>query len=100
MSVDPELVVEEIDRFFRVLDDMDRFLGEELPSESAPTVPTRANRVVVAQILDNAYTAVETVLLRISQGFENSLHRGRWRSDLLEGDPPSGDLRRDASPSC
>ena len=46
---------------------MDRFLGEELPSESAPTVPTRANRVVVAQILDNAYTAVETVLLRISQ---------------------------------
>lgn len=82
--VDPELVVEQIDLSFRVLDDMERFLGEqELPDAEAPA-PDRARRIIVAQILDNTYTAVETALLRISQGFDNALSPDRWHADLLD----------------
>ncbi len=82
--VDPELVVEQIDLSFRVLDDMERFLAEQqLPDAEAPA-PDRARRIVVAQILDNTYTAVETALLRISQGFDNALSPDRWHADLLD----------------
>ena len=84
MSVDPELVVEQIDRSLRVLDDMDRFLAEQYPPGGGDDGPTRASRIVVAQILENAYTAVETVLLRVSQSFENSLEGDRWHGDLLD----------------
>ncbi len=83
-ALDPELVVEQIDLSFRVLDDMERFLAERrLPSE-AGDAPDRGERIVLAQILENAYTAVETSLLRISQGFDNSLSPERWHADLLD----------------
>jgi hypothetical protein len=82
--VDPELVIEQIDLSFRALDDMERFLAErKLPDADTPA-PDRVERIVVAQILDNTYTAVETALLRISQGFDNSLSRDRWHADLLD----------------
>ena len=58
-TLDPELVVEQIDLCFRVLDDMELFL-------------------------ENVYTAIETALLRISQGFDNSLSPERWHADLLD----------------
>jgi hypothetical protein len=38
----------------------------------------------VAQILENYYTCLETLFLRISQYFENSLLERKWHSDLLE----------------
>lgn len=83
MSVDPESVLEQIDASLRVLEDMDRFLAEQdLPDPGGPA-PDRAKRIVVAQILENSYTAVETALLRISQNFDNSLDAHRWHSDLL-----------------
>jgi hypothetical protein len=82
--VDPELVVEQIDLAFRVLDDMERFLGEQRLPGTDTSPPDRAGRIVVAQILDNTYTAVETALLRISQGFDNNLSHDRWHADLLD----------------
>jgi hypothetical protein len=39
---------------------------------------------VVAQVLDNTYTAIETALLRISQGFDNTPSHDRWHADLLD----------------
>jgi hypothetical protein len=81
---DPELVIEQIDLSFKALDDMERFLAaQELPDEETPA-PDRAARIVAAQILDNSYTAIETALLRISQGFDNALSRERWHADLLD----------------
>lgn len=81
---DPALVVEQIDLSFRVLDDMERFLADRhLPGPGNPP-PDRAERIVVAQILENIYTATETALLRISQGFDNSLSPQRWHADLLD----------------
>jgi hypothetical protein len=81
---DPELVVEQIELSFRVLDDMERFLAERPVFHEASLIPDRAERMVLAQILETAYTAIETVLLRISQGFDNSLSPERWHTDLLD----------------
>jgi hypothetical protein len=77
----PELVVEQIDLSFRVLDDMERFLAERRVPAEAGTAPDRGERIVLAQILENTYTAVETALLRISQGFDNTLNPERWHAD-------------------
>jgi len=83
-ALDPELVVEQIDLSFRVLDDMERFLAERRVPAEAGAAPDRGERIVLAQILENTYTAVETSLLRISQGFDNSLSPERWHADLLD----------------
>jgi hypothetical protein len=39
--------------------------------------------IVLADILVSAYTCLETLFLRISQHFENTLARDKWHSDLL-----------------
>lgn len=39
--------------------------------------------MVTAQIIENFYTSVETLFLRISQFFENSLNKDKWHKDLL-----------------
>ena len=83
-ALDPELVVEQIDISFRVLDDMERFLAERRVPAEAGAAPDRGERIVLAQILENTYTAVETALLRISQGFDNTLNPERWHADLLD----------------
>ncbi|OGK09466.1 MAG: hypothetical protein A2Y63_06565 [Candidatus Riflebacteria bacterium RBG_13_59_9] len=84
LSQKSELAGNKIDLSFRALDDMERFLAErKLPDADTPA-PDRVERVVVAQILDNTYTAVETALLRISQGFDNFLSRDRRHADLLD----------------
>ena len=50
---DPELVVEQIDLCFRVLDDMERFLAERAVSSATGAAPDRAGKIVVAHILEN-----------------------------------------------
>jgi hypothetical protein len=83
-GMDPDLVVEQIDLSFRALDDMEAFLQERGAVRSARALPDRAERIVLAQILENTYTAIETALLRISQGFDNILNPDRWHADLLD----------------
>ena len=83
-GLDPELVAEQIELSFRVLDDMERFLSERPVTSAAGAAPDRAERIIIAQILENTYTAIETALLRISQGFDNSLSPDRWHADLLD----------------
>lgn len=56
------------------------FASESLNRES----PTRENRIVLAEILVNYYTALESLFLRVSQAFENNLDVARWHADLLE----------------
>ncbi len=40
--------------------------------------------IVIAEFLVDYYTCLETLFLRISQFFENSLQTERWHADLLE----------------
>ena len=45
---------------------------------------TSTSALIIAGLLENYYTCLETVFVRISQFFENSLDPGRWHSDLLD----------------
>ena len=106
MSVEPEIVVEQIDRALQVLQDMETFLDDRLRLAPVGRAPDRAARMVVAQILENVYTAAETAFLRISQRFENSLGvpapalRSAGQDDPSDrGRQASCDLPRDPSPS-
>ena len=45
---------------------------------------TQRAAIMVAGIIESYYTCIETVFLRISQFFENSLRPERWHHDLLE----------------
>jgi hypothetical protein len=61
---DIDIAVEQIEIAFRVLDDMERFLAELGLAEKRDAIPSREERIVVAQILENTYTAIETALLK------------------------------------
>lgn len=45
---------------------------------------TQNAALIVAGLLENYYTCLETAFLRISQFFENTLDPERWHTDLLE----------------
>ncbi|MCF7944581.1 MAG: hypothetical protein K9L75_03480 [Spirochaetia bacterium] len=45
---------------------------------------TQSSALMIAGILDNYYTCLETVLFRISQVFENNLDQSKWHKALLD----------------
>ncbi len=45
---------------------------------------TPVSALIVAGLLENYYTCLETIFLRISQHFENDLGSDRWHQDLLQ----------------
>ena len=45
---------------------------------------TPVSALIVAGLLENYYTCLETIFLRISQHFDNRLGHDRWRQDLLQ----------------
>jgi hypothetical protein len=51
-----------------------------------PGVPTELNYdlTILADILTDYYTAVETAFVRIAKAFENTLEERRWHKSLLE----------------
>ncbi|MEW6756573.1 MAG: hypothetical protein AB1505_37215 [Candidatus Latescibacterota bacterium] len=86
MSVPTKLSVllSEVPRSREVLGRIEGYYDEYSQSAVDPAAPTRENAIVVAEILVNYYTCLETVFLRISQFFENTLDRERWHQDLLD----------------
>lgn len=64
----------------RIEEHLDGFITNSIPSMGRTTV----SAIVVSDALVRYYTAVETLFLRISRFFENSLDSSRWHSDLLE----------------
>ncbi len=72
------------DELLRILS---RFVGrlDNFETDIVPKIGRTADSVLIpVQLLDSAYTAIETLFLRISQGFENQLVNDRWPSDLLD----------------
>ena len=45
---------------------------------------TPVSALIVAGLLENYYTCLETIFRRISQHFENDLGSDRWHQDLLQ----------------
>lgn len=79
-----EILLGEIARSRQVLRRIEQYCDEYCASAIDPAAPTRENAIVIAEILANYYTCLETVFLRISQFFENSLSSDRWHQDLLD----------------
>ena len=84
MATEAELLPAQIERMSGVVDGMaaklEAFLTDELPRIGRSAV----SAAYVAQTLENTYTALETLFLRISQHFENALAADRWHADLLD----------------
>ena len=84
MRDDRSLLRGEIDRVLGIADSLHArlhvFLDEVVPG----TGRTDYAASHVAQLLESCYTAFETLFLRISQAFENSLEPRKWHADLLD----------------
>lgn len=74
----------EVGKTRALLTEIDRYFQEVRRDEIGRGGRSRGAGLIVAQILENFYTCLETLFLRISQFFENSLSESRWHADLLE----------------
>ena len=68
----------------RRLEAVYRSMESALDGEIAQLGRTPISALIVAGLLENYYTCLETIFLRISQSFENSLNSARWHHDLLQ----------------
>jgi hypothetical protein len=84
MNSDARELLIEVDRILAVVESLrtrsDRFRRENLPILGRTDISAN----FAAQLLDNTYTALETLFLRVSQHFENSLDTSHWHTDLLD----------------
>lgn len=67
----------------RVLKELYDYLHQMLTDDVIREGKSRKNGLVVAGLLENYYTAAETVMFRIAQTFGNSVDGHRWHADLL-----------------
>ncbi|TVR65845.1 MAG: hypothetical protein EA427_17290 [Spirochaetaceae bacterium] len=74
----------EIDSQLVILDELHAFLMEIVTDDVPTQGKTKRTGLIVAGILENYYTAAETILFRIAQEFGNEVDPKRWHSDLLE----------------
>ncbi len=66
------------------LDSLFDQLTRALESEIQQLGRTSTSALIPAGLLENYYTCLETIMLRVSQYFENSLAAPRWHADLLD----------------
>ncbi len=85
MTVETDIAVlsGQIEKGLLVLDKINAFHDRFTTQDMSPQRPAK-DAIVLAEVLTNYYTCVETIYLRISQFFENSLSPDRWHRDLLE----------------
>jgi len=76
-------LIGEIDKAALMFDKIRAFYEEFKETDFKLLGKKRASAIVLAEILDDYYTCAETLFLRISQFFENSLRKDRWHTDLL-----------------
>ncbi len=78
------VLIGEIEKTVSLLEEVRSFYVGIQQNELQQLGKTRATALIVAQVLENYYTCLETLFLRISQYFENSLLKNKWHSDLLD----------------
>ena len=59
-------------------------LERALTDEITRLGKTPVSALIIAGLLENYYTCLETIFVRISQHFENRFGSDRWHRDLLE----------------
>jgi hypothetical protein len=84
MNAEPTVVLKQhVLKHLAVLDRIEHFYDDYVAHIDVSRRST-TDAIVVADVLNNYYTCLETVFLRISEYFENSLDSARWHQDLLE----------------
>jgi len=81
---EPEILVAELRKNLAVLARIRAFLDATEGRELAVSGRTAATGLMVAGIIENWYTCLETLFLRVSQAFENNLEASKWHSALLD----------------
>lgn len=76
-------LVEETRKSRIMLVKIDSFYQEFKNNDLTLLGKKRASAIVMAEIMVDFYTCVETLFLRIAQFFENTLRKDKWHSDLL-----------------
>ncbi len=79
-----EVLLGHIDSSTAVLRELGDFVRDFRAKEIEARGKDRVAALALAQLLDNYYTAAETLFVRVSQFFENSLTAEKWHADLLE----------------
>jgi len=64
----------------RIGDEYDGFIQDDFEYMGRKN----ASAIVIAELMVDYYTCLETCFLRISQFFENHLSQDRWHADLLD----------------
>lgn len=64
----------------RLFDSINEAMEQDIPKLGK----TGNAAVMVAGLMENYYTCLETAFMRISQHFENHLNPTRWHADLLD----------------
>jgi hypothetical protein len=67
-----------------ILENIYKALENALTDEIRLLGKTPNSALIIAGLLENYYTCLETIFLRISQYFENNLRPDKWHMDLLE----------------
>jgi hypothetical protein len=78
------LLNDEIDRGLQAIGKIDTTMREFQDEILAASGRTKMTAMIAAQLLENFYTCLETIFLRISQFFENNLPSDRWHAVLLD----------------
>jgi hypothetical protein len=81
---DLRTLLSEIENTRSVLRRIDLFYRDFLARERVAETRKPEHAIVIAEVLANIYTCLETAFLRISQAFENSLAPARWHQELLD----------------
>ncbi len=84
-AIDEALVLKgEIDKTLTIVDEIHKFYQQVHANEMKLLGKTQSTALIIAQIIENYYTCLETLFLRISQFFENSIEQEKWHKDLLD----------------
>lgn len=83
-GTNPVVLLGELEKGNKVLSEMYTFFEKSLVEDVPKLGRSRSAAVLLAGIIDNYYTGIETMFFRISQFFENSLSKDHWHSDLLQ----------------
>lgn len=84
MSVEPNELIGIIQKNLGMLEKLFGSLDQVYAEDLKLLGKTDRSALMVAGILENYYTCLETIFFRISQYFENNLAPHQWHRDLLE----------------
>jgi len=78
------LLNDEIDRGLQAIGKIETTMQEFQNEVLIVSGRTKMTAMIAAQLLENFYTYLETIFLRISQFFENNLPHEAWHAALLD----------------